>query len=201
MKLTLVTAPTTEPFSLDELKDYIGAFDDLGVQSDLISTLGTAAREHVEKITSRAILTQKWDYFLNRWPECNYIKLPFGNLQNAVGTAPAVSWKDTDGSETTLTVTTDYIVETNGDQYGYIFLPYGGSWPTDTLYPSNPIKIRFFCGWTSATLVPASIKTAIKMACSDMFDNSEGKVLTNLTYQTNDMLYGLLANWRLWDEF
>lgn len=164
---------------------------------DLLTDIIAAAREHVEDITRRALLTQTWDYYLDEWPRADYIKLPFGNL----ATVTSISWKDTDGTETTLTVTTDYLVETNGEGCGRIVLPYGESWPSGSLYPSNPIKIRFVAGWTTAAGIPSKIRTAIKLVCADMYSNREGLVLANLTYQENPAVRRLLASARLWDEF
>jgi hypothetical protein len=75
-------------------------------EDDLLNSIITAAREHVEDITRRALLTQTWDYYLDEWPRENFIKLPYGNLQ----TVSSVKWKDTDGDETTLTPTTVFLV-------------------------------------------------------------------------------------------
>lgn len=165
-------------------------------EDTLLNSIITAAREQVEDITRRALLTQTWDLRLNDWPEEDYIKLPFGNLQSVT----SIKWKDTDGTETTLTETTDFLVETNGDQCGRIVLPYGGSWPSDTLYPSNPITIRFICGWTTAALVPYRIKAAMKLICADLFQNREGQILSGQSYQENKTVMALLQNARLWDE-
>ncbi len=135
-----------------------------------------AARISVENDTRRKLLTQTWDLYLDEWPDKNFIRVPYGNLQNGVGTAPIISWKDTDGTETTLTVTTDYLVETNGEECGFIFLPYGVSWPSGTLYPSNPIKIRIVCGWTAAASIPEVITSALLLAAENIYyhgDRSE----------------------------
>jgi len=134
------------------------------IDADLTDAI-TDGRETVETITRRALLTQTWDAFLEEWPDKDFIELPFGNLQSVT----SVKYKDTDGTETTLTVTTDYLVETNGEQRGRIVLPYGVSWPSATLYPSNPISIRFICGWTAASLLPANIRRACKLAAEDAF--------------------------------
>lgn len=166
-------------------------------EDDLLTAIIQAAREHVEDITRRALLTQTWDYYLDAWPDGDVIKLPFGNLASVT----SVSWKDTDGTETTLTVTTDYLVETNGEGIGRIVLPYGESWPSGTLYPSNPIKIRFACGWTTAASIPSKIRTAIKLICSDLYENREGQSQTVYLYKENPAVQQLLASARLWDEF
>jgi len=172
-------------------------------ESDLLTAIIQAAREYVEDFTRRQLLTATWDYYQNDWPSEDYIKLPFGNLQNGVGTAPVVSWKDTDGTETTLTVTTDYLVETNGEGCGRIVLPYGCSWPSGSLYPSNPIKVRFTCGWTAAASIPSKIRSAILLMCADLYSNREGQIFgTNgQGYQENKTVARLLASSRLFDEF
>lgn len=156
-----------------------------------------SAREHVEDVTRRQLLTATWDYSLDAWPKENYIKLPFGNLQSS---GLSVKWKDTDGTETTLTLTTDYLVETNGEGCGRIVLPYGGTWPTGTLFPSNPITIRFACGWTTAALVPYRAKAAIKMLCADMYEQ-RGERIVGAVVTENKAVDALLFPLRLWDEF
>jgi uncharacterized phiE125 gp8 family phage protein len=165
-------------------------------EDDLLTDIIRAAREHVEDITRRALLTQTWDYYLDEWPGVDYIKLPFGNLQSVT----SVSWKDTDGTETTLTLTTDYLVETDGEGCGRVVLPYGESWPSGSLYPSNPIKIRFVCGWTTAASIPSKIRSAVKILVADMFKFREERI-TGLSVTMNKTVQNLLASARLWDEF
>lgn len=155
-----------------------------------------AAREDVEDITRRQLLTATWYYYLDRFPDKNYIVIPFGNLQSVT----SIKYKDSDGTETIMTVTTDYLVETNGAGTGRIVLPYGKSWPSFTPYPSNPITIEFICGWTAASLIPKKIKQAILMICSDLYADRGEKVIgqTVVESKTADRL---LASSRLWEEF
>lgn len=157
-------------------------------------------RRVVETITRRALLTQTWLYYLDAWPAENYIKLPFGNLQSdptgtPVVAAPIIIWKDTDGTPTTLTLTTDFLVEKNGEQCGRIVLPYSETWPSGTLYPSNPISIRFFCGWTTAALIPSDIRRAVKFAAEDAYYHGDRRDTLK------PVIDNLLATHRLWDEF
>ena len=168
-------------------------------ESDLLVDIQVASREHVEDRTRRALLTQTWDFYLDKWPGGKFIKLPFGNLQ----TVTSVAWKDTAGTETTLVAGTDYLTETNGEGIGRIVLPYGGTWPSGTLYPSNPIKIRYVCGWTTADLVPQRIKSAVKMISTDLYKNREAQATANTMalYEENKTVRNLLASCRLFDEF
>ena len=169
------------------------------VEDDLLTAIIQAAREHVEDVTRRGLLTQTWDYSIDAWPSGDAIVLPFGNLASVT----SVKWKDTDGTETTLTVTTDYLVETNGEQCGRIVLPYAESWPTGSLYPSNPITVRFVCGWTAAASIPSKIRSAVKMVCADLYEYREAQVSGNalVVLVENKTVARLLASARLWDEF
>lgn len=165
------------------------------IEDTLLTEFITAARLYVEAYTRRALISQTWDYSLSQWPSRNYIELPLGNLQSVT----SVKWTDSSGTVTTLTVNTDYIVEADGDQVGRIVLPYGKTWPAGVLYPSNPITIRYVCGYgDSAIDVPAVIKVAIKMVAADMWSNREAQTLAQAHYQINRTVENLLWTQRLW---
>lgn len=195
MLLKLITPPSSEPITTRDLVTHL-RLDDSGVEQGLLSALITAARGHVEDVTGAALLTQTWDYFLNEWPGCNFIKLPLGNLQSVT----SIKWKDTAGTETTLTAVTDYLVETNGVQCGRIVLPYGKTWPSGELYPSNPIAIRYVCGWTAASLIPAKIIAAVKLIATGLYEQ-RGEPVVGQTVVENKSAEWLLSSSRLWDEF
>ncbi len=171
------------------------------IEDDLLEDDIKTAIEDVEDITRRALLTQTWNYFLDEWPKGNRIKLPFGNLQT---TSLAVSYDyvDTDGTKatTTMTITTEYLIETNGEGPGFIVLPYGVTWPTFTKWPVNPIKIQFRSGWTTAALVPVKIKQAILRICSMLYE-SRGEDVIGQTVTEDKTVMRLLASKRLWDNF
>lgn len=166
-------------------------------EDDLLTAIMYAGIEHVENITRRKLLTQTWEYYLDEFPDVDFIKIPFGNLASVT----LITYKDSAGTTTTLTENTDYLVETNGDGIGRIVLPYGVSWPSFTPWPSKPITIKFVCGWTTAELVPYSIKAALKLIGTDLYENREGQVLSSFSYQENKAVNALLASSRLWDEF
>jgi len=171
-------------------------------EDDLLNSKITAAREHVEDITRRALITQTWEYYLAGWPSGNRIKLPFGNLQT---TSLAVSYDevDADGNKNTetMTLTTDYLIETNGEGCGFIVLPYSETWPSFTHWPTKSIKIQFQCGWTTAALVPYKIKAACLLIAADLYANREAQVMSQQDYKNNKTVMALLSSARLWDEF
>jgi len=167
-------------------------------EDSLLTSIIQAAREIVEDQTRRALFTQTWDYVLKEFPKKSYFKLPYGNLQSVT----SIVYKNTAGTETTMTATTDYLVETNGDKCGRIVLPWGKSWPSGSLYPSNPITIRFVCGWTTTALIPSKIKSAILMICADLWENRESQTIANIiqAYSPNKTMDLLLWNCKLWEE-
>ena len=160
-----------------------------------LNLLITQAREKIENETNRALLTQTWTFNLNHWPDSDFIKVPFGNLQ----TIDSFTWLDTDGVATSMVDGTDYILETNGDQLGRLVLPYDESWPSGTLYPSNPIRIRFTCGWTVASDLPISIKMAALMWSAKLYAG-RGEDVRNDTKE-DEAIKNLLCSYKLYGAF
>jgi len=169
-------------------------------EDSLLETIKSAAISITEDRTRRKLLTSTWEYYLNSWPRDKAIRLPFGNLQSVT----SIKYKDTAGTEYTLVDGTDYLVELNEAKPGRILLPYSGVWPTTALYPSNPITIRFVCGWVSATLVPSTILTAIKMIATDLYENRSTQELSvsgAQAYIPNKTIGTLLFNNMINEEF
>jgi len=160
-----------------------------------------AARMDVENDTRRQIMTATWDYSIQGWPCTDRIKIPLGNLQTVTSVKYRESDWATSADDVTLVEGTDYIVETNGDKCGFIVLPYGESWPSvGALYPSNPITIRFVCGWASAALVPETVKRAIKNRAVNYYQNRGDDIVGQNV--TPDRSYDRLVNNvpPLWDQ-
>ncbi len=171
------------------------------IEDDLLNNIIKSAREHVEDITRRALLTQTWDYYLDEWPSGKKIKIPFGNLQTA-GLVVTYDEVDSTGAlaTTTMTLTTDYLIETNGEGCGFIVLPYAETWPSFTRWPTKSIKIQFLCGWTTAALVNYKIKQAILRICTILY-RSKGEDVVGQLITEDKTTMRLLASARLWDEF
>jgi len=161
---------------------------------DMLNEIITAGRLMVENDTSKRIMQQTWDYCPKSWPDGDRIKLPWGNLVSV----SSVKWTDSAGTVTALVENTDYVVVVNGDQCGFVGLLYQGSWPSGTLYPHNPITIRYVCGYSTQAAVPISIKRAIKAACVNLYlnrgDDTTGSVTRDVTYQRLVNIAGRLCD-------
>jgi len=191
--LTREVEPTEEPVEIQEAKIHMRVEEGETIEDEFIGTLIQAAREHVESETGRAILDQTWSYYLNEWPEGDEILLPYPPLIWTVADS-YVKYTDSGGTETTLTHTTDYVIDTDREP-GRIKLAYGKSWPSTTLHPRNPIHIYYDCGWTDPAEVPAMLKVAIKLLVADMYEYREPTV-ANVTIEVLDTVEKFLRDFR-----
>ena len=192
MKTSLKTAPATEPVSSDEFKLHQRISGT--TENDLITSILKAARSHVEYFTGRALITQTWYAYLDDFPAESYIELPWGELQSVT----SVKYKNSSGDETTMTVTTDYLVDSSSEP-GKIVLPYLVSWPSFTAYPYNAVTIEYICGYGAATAVPDALKAAIKLIAGDLYENREAQTISNIirTFVANPTATNLMEPYRL----
>lgn len=165
LALVMAVAPTTEPVSLAEAK--LQARVDVATDDALITALITAARELVEKTTWRALITQRWDFYLDAWPEGDEIVLPKPPLKSVV----TLEYTSEAGA-TVAVPAADYAVDV-ATEPGRIVLKSGAAWPGGTLARLNPIHVRFECGYGAAAAVPEAYKLAIKLLVASWYENRE----------------------------
>jgi len=116
-----------------------------------LSNLITRVREEAEECTRLALAPQTLEISIDAFPEeKDYINLDRPPLTSVT----SVKTYSSTGVETTLTASTDYLVDTDSKP-GRIVLPYNKSWPTNADYPVNPIRIKYVCGYTTC---PQKIK-------------------------------------------
>lgn len=167
---TVSTAPTTEPITLAQAKDYakVETADDDKIISQLIGS----ARQYAENFTRKALMTQTITMVIDYcFPE--EIELPINPVQSV--TAASFTYVDSDG-DTTQVSTSVYSVDTTSDP-ARIYLAYNQTWPTVRMQ-RNTISIGYQAGYASAALVPDPIKTAIKMLVVHMYENRQPHIVT-----------------------
>lgn len=151
----------------------------LGVGAPALNTTGHAtlislrssARQWLERLWNRALLTQTWDLFLPHFPR-EPIALPWAPLASV----SSVNYTPEDGAELTVD-SDDYVVDVSSAP-GMIHLKASASWPDDTLDPGNAVRIRYVAGFTSVSdgrLVPLAL--AIKQLVNHWY-NSGSPVIT-----------------------
>lgn len=183
MGLTLKTAPGEEPVTLAEAKLHCRVED--VADNALITALITAARQQAEHRTGRALITQGFEYTLDRFP-AGEIRLPKPSLVSV----QTVKYLDADGTLQTL-ANTEYQVIT-GELVGRIVPAYGKAWPACRLQP-DAIAINYTCGYGAAANVPASIKTWMLLAVGTWYAQREGVItVTTVAELPRDFFAALL---------
>ena len=88
---------------------------------------------------------------------------------------------------------------------GRIILEYGDVWPSETLWPMNPIQIEFVCGYggaaataaASVAAVPTMIKHAMRLIISDLYE-VRGSEVEGMPIQKLKTVETLLLPYKLW---
>lgn len=191
MGLTLVTAPASEPVTLNEVKDHLRIAHGVTDQDSYLTGLITAARMQAELFTRRQFITATYRKVMDRFPRGYYevqnraavvtqmetlsqedkaIYLPRPPLISVT----SIQYQDTDLNWQTLD-SSNYIVVTDwtpGKLYPTIS-PGGGYWPATTIQPAA-VKIEYTCGYgSSGSYVPEMVKLAIKEIIRAIFDGAD----------------------------
>ncbi len=134
----------------------------------LLTSLITVAREYCEGYLWRALATQTIEAYPEHFPCRNHIELPRPPIQSVT----SIRYKDSGGTETTLTEGADYIVDAESN-VGRIAPSYGMTWPNASLYPVNPIRIEYVAGYCDENPIPLSIKQAMLLLIGHWYANRE----------------------------
>lgn len=189
---TIVTAPDGLAVTGAEMEAHARA---AGQPPEQYEPYIAAAQGWVEQVTNRKLVTQTWKWFLDRFPSCDRVCVPFGQLQSVTH----IKYTDSADAQSTLS-STYYSVSTARDP-GVIALKYAQTWPTATLRTLDPVEIQFVCGWTSPSEVPADIRAAILLVAAHLYEHREDVVLGNSASVESKALEmgsrALLANWRV----
>ena len=159
--LTLTGSPITytELLTSTEVKEWLRVPDpspaDAAFDTE-IDALIQAAREQAEYHQNKDIVPKQWDLNLDAFPGGAI------QLREPLVSVEAVTYKDSDGTTTTLTVNTDYIVDL---KRSLIMPAYGESWPSFTAWPTSAVTVRF----TSGKAPPKMIETGMLMLIEHWF--------------------------------
>lgn len=185
--LSLLIAPVVKPVSLDEAK--LHARVEVDEDDSLIDGLISAATQHVEWYTERALEEQQWQLTLDSFPSCRTIDLPRPPLVSV----EEIAYLDADGDEVAWDPANYRVIAAQGPfaPKGQIILRDGKSWPSVINEPAS-VFIRYTAGYSSyEDGVPEELKTAIKVEVAELYENRENTVLTGAVLQ--EVPYGVKA--------
>lgn len=161
--LVVVTPPGEEPLSLTAAKRQCRVDHDA---EDLdIAGLITAAREHVELVCNRALVTQTLRADFDYWP--GLVRLPRPRLISVDQVQYA---HGTTGILTTL-ASTEYQAD-SAREPARLVLKYGKTWP-DTYDALGAVQVTYTAGYGAADAVPQGIVTALKLLVGHWYRNRE----------------------------
>jgi uncharacterized phiE125 gp8 family phage protein len=166
MHLELVRGPGEEPVSVKEMRKHLRI--DLQDDDDLISEYISAAREEVERVTRRALLTQTLHLHLKRFPAGGAIVLPRPPLQALAEVRLALA----DGS-TEIMAAADFVVSKVTPAE---IRPLDG-WPAADLAPGHPITVVYEAGWCRPMDVPARFRQAVRLLAAHWYEQREAVVV------------------------
>lgn len=165
------TAPAKEPVTLEDMKAHarIDDFDNEATVGGFI----VAGREWVENHTHRALITQTFILKISSFPLVReaIIELMGGKVQSVT----SIQYVDTSGATQTL-ATSEYVVDADWEP-GRISLAFDKTWPAIREW-GLPITITYVAGYGDDPAdVPASLRSAIKIIASDLYENREDEII------------------------
>ncbi len=208
MRLTLVTAPTDDPLTLEEVKVHLRVTH--GDEDVLIATLSQAAAHTVEQRIERQLLTATWKLELDcfpawepywdarwgGWGRPGIIEVPRPPLQSVT----SIKYLDTAGVEQTWPGT-DYVVQQPSGPYasaGRIMPAVGKAYP-DTAPLPGAVRIEFVAGYGATEVaVPVGLKQAMLMYVGNWYEHREASVVGQTSNTIESGVEALLAPFTRW---
>lgn len=161
MTIKIITQPTSEPVTLEELKEFARVdFDD---DDNLLNGLIKTAREYVENATGRACVKQTLEEIRGHFPMCG-MSLPRYPVQSI----ESVKYLNIDGDEETLQDDVDYYLDIDSNP---AVLSPARFWPA-TAHRTNAVRVRYIAGGEVED-VPQAFKTVICSLASHWYEQRE----------------------------
>lgn len=166
MTLKLITGPATEPVTLAEARAQCRVDPDDTSEDSLLESLIAAAREQAEHILGRALITQTWERVIDAFPP---VEIELG--MPPVLTVESVKYLDEGGDLQTID-SANYVLDNDDNAQGWVLPVADYDWP-DTYDGANAVRVRFTCGYGTASDVPASVKHWMLVRVASLYKHRE----------------------------
>lgn len=201
MRLSLVTAPTSEPVTVEEAARNV--FGDAVYDLTKLTRDIKAARLMAERYCEMSFVNQTWKLTLSAFPEADYrynknaaIYLPRGLAQSIT----SVVYVDTSQADQTLTENTEFVLKTNGE-ISRLELKDGYSWPSTSTMTEEAVTITWVSGLGET--FPATgyddIKTAILLQVGTFYEIRQ--TMAGQEMYTNELFEDMLAPYKIYFDF
>ena len=170
MSYSIITPATLKALTVQEVKDYLRVDSD--AEDTLLGVLIDASTQMAESYLGRFLLTTVIEEFYDFFPVYKTGVDPFHGDRNIiflsrgpVQSVASVKYIDGNGDEQTVTAS-DYLTDLVSEP-SRIMPNEGWLGTKDTV---NAVIIRYTCGYTQASDVPANIKMAMLLMIGEMYE-------------------------------
>lgn len=189
MSFTLKTAPAVEPLTKAEVKLHTRIEADETAEDNQLDILIKAAREHVESVTRRPLITQVWTYKAPCFADLIELKANLASVDE-------IRYIDTDGVQQTLA--SSVYSEDVSAVVGRVYPAYGQSWPS-VRNQINAVEIDFTVGYGDAgSDVPESIRAAMLLLIAHWYENRTAVMVGVNATKTPIGFDMLIAPYKVW---
>ena len=190
MSLDATTKRKKLAVKLAQAKEHLRITDDDSEHNARITRLINAATDHVEQILGARLTPYTMQLTLDGFPvDDKNMGIPMDLRVYPVQSITSFVYDDSTGTETTMTLGTDYWESLNGR---YPKLAPLTSWPVAYVGKPGSVRVTMECGYQDADDVPEAIRQAILITIKNMFDyGSEWVMGTHSTYTNtvNQLLF------------
>jgi uncharacterized phiE125 gp8 family phage protein len=166
---TIVTEPTVEPLTVEEVKLHLRL--DYDNEDSWVASQITTARQLVEDWTGRQMCTATRKVILDGF-QCE-IELPRAPTIAVTG----ITYVDTEGATQTLS-TSVYTVDADSEP-GRVYLAYNQSWPS-VRTQQKAVEVTYTCGYGGPCDVPRGLKMAMMLLIGGWYENRESVSVVEL---------------------
>jgi uncharacterized phiE125 gp8 family phage protein len=181
----LVAPPEAEPLTAAEAEEHLRL--EAGQGGAAVARLIRTARQHVERVTSRALVTQTWELVLDRFPSSSEIRLGKGSLLEVA----SVKYLAAAGALEQTLAAAEYQVDTARVPGRIVRVP-GSSWPA-TADRINAVRVQFDVGFGEAAAVPEPIRAAMLLLVGHLYEHRESEIVGTITSPLQFAVNALLA--------
>lgn len=175
--------PKVEPVGVEDVKSAAQIVDDDFDNNFIRTELIPPARDAVEKLAVRSLITQTRKQYYDDMP-CSPVRLRYGPVQSIL----AFTYTDTNEAEQTL-ASTYYDVDTKRIP-GRVLVAYQQTWPA-ALRKSNSVSFTYVAGYgATPDSVPRQYRRAILVLCTHWYYNRDqlGCVSDEMTGKLLDII-------------
>lgn len=173
-------APTYDALDMNLVRQHCRI--DTHDEDQLLREYAEAAADYAEHYQNRALRTSTWEAIYDGFPGCEW-ELPRQPLQSV----SSITYLDEDGASQTLS-TDVYLVAAAS---GRVALKPSQVWPV-TQDRIATVTVTYVAGYTSAALIPASTRQAMRILTGHLFENREpiiaGQSVANVPYSVRELL-------------